>query len=204
MVRVPLFLSVVACSSRSPTWPSFYLLMGTGWNRIFFFLFWDEFTFRWAFLLANNHSAKINQEESIKKTEENCVLCASLWDCSLKPLARVLYLFLIKDLGRWLSSMLPGSTGRFSSITTLPTDIRQDNRHRGWFNTIWLHGQTHHCKEENNVCTCMNGIDDQSITGRSVNILDICCTLVLVNCIFMRFTGRWLIWVPWGSARRTI
>ena len=30
-----------------------------------------------------------------------------------RPFARVLYLFLMKDIGRWLPWVLPGSTGRF-------------------------------------------------------------------------------------------
>ena len=39
-----------------------------------------------------------------------------------RPFARVLYLIRMKDIGRWLPWLLPGSSGRFSIITIMYAD----------------------------------------------------------------------------------
>ena len=49
-----------------------------------------------------------------------------------RPFARVLYVFLMKDMGRWLRWVLPGSTGRFCKDER---DVVHNHSARGYFIT---------------------------------------------------------------------
>ena len=96
-----------------------------------------------------------------------------------RSFARVVYLFLINDIGRWLPWMLPGSTGRFS-ITILCTDTWKIEKRQLWVRPIeWL---------KFNFASCVRGTID-TFVGRAYSIPGIS---FIIWCLWTKLT-IWLL-----------